>query len=72
MIKKKSNIRFDEGNGKCGYCLKPEMVIRLCRIRYNVGNGKWKEPIWLCDECREYLHGQYKYIKPASSKKSNI
>ena len=63
------NSKFDERTGRCGWCLRPGVKTRLCRVRFSIDAG-WKEPIWLCLTCRRELHGKYKYIKPILKKEN--
>ena len=48
--------------GQCKYCYGMKENLRLCRLRASAKDG-WQEPLWVCNDCRKYLRGYFKYVE---------
>lgn len=46
----------------CEYHYGNATECRLVQLRYDHQRG-WHKPIWLCDACREYLFGLFRYVR---------
>jgi hypothetical protein len=46
---------------QCGYHLGTPVGCRLVQLRPSINSKEWQHPKWICDKCREYLKGLFKY-----------
>lgn len=51
---------------QCGYHFGDEMLCRLVQLRHRIGISNWQHPKWVCDNCRIYLRGLFRYYKEAA------
>lgn len=51
---------------QCGYHFGHPMPCRLVQLRHRIGISDWQHPKWVCDNCRIYLRGLFRYYKEAA------
>ena len=45
----------------CGYCNYSDEDLKLCQLHCDPRDKEWQHPKWLCESCRAYLRGLFRY-----------